>query len=160
MMVDVAVARQELNLSGLDATRQLAGRLAGLLAPGDVVGLAGELGIGKTTFARGVIRALLGPETEVPSPTFNLVLVYELAETILWHFDLYRLEAPEEAYELGVEDAFADGISLIEWPERLGRLLPPDHLLVMFQPGPTPAARRIGLSGTGRWSGRLRELVG
>ncbi len=160
MMADIAVARRELNLPGLAATRQLAGRLAGLLAPGDVVGLAGELGIGKTTFARGVIRALLGPETEVPSPTFNLVLVYELAETTLWHFDLYRLETPEEAYELGIEDAFAEGISLIEWPERLGRLLPPDHLEVAFRPGPAPAARRVRLSAAGSWTGRLRELVG
>ncbi len=160
MMADVAVARRELNLPGLDATRQFAGRLAKLLAPGDVVGLAGELGIGKTTFARAVIRTLLGPETDVPSPTFNLVLVYDLADTTLWHFDLYRLEAPEEAYELAIEDAFADGISLIEWPERLGRLLPPDHLMVTLLPGPAPAARRVALSAAGGWSGRLRELVG
>ena len=160
MMVDVAVARRELDLPGLDATRQFAGRLAELLAPGDVVGLAGELGIGKTTFARGVIRALLGPETEVPSPTFNLALVYQLAETTLWHFDLYRLEAPEDAYELGIEDAFTEGISLIEWPERLGRLLPPDHLVVSFRPGPAPAARCVRLNGAGGWAARLRELVG
>ena len=153
MMADVAVARQELNLSGLDATRQLAGRLAGLLAPGDVVGLAGELGIGKTTFARGVIRALLGPETEVPSPTFNLVLVYELAETILWHFDLYRLEAPEEAYELGVEDAFADGISLIEWPDRLAALLPADRLDIALDI--LPSGRRARVTAHQSWIDRV-----
>ena len=160
MMADVAVARQELTLPDLDTLGELARRLARLLAPGDVVGLAGELGIGKTTFARGVIRELLGPETDVPSPTFNLVLVYELGETTLWHFDLYRLEAPEEAYELGIEDAFADGISLIEWPERLGRLLPPDHLLIRFGPDSGPSARRVTLNGTGNWTGRLRELAG
>ncbi|HTR86308.1 MAG TPA: tRNA (adenosine(37)-N6)-threonylcarbamoyltransferase complex ATPase subunit type 1 TsaE [Reyranella sp.] len=106
-------------------TERLGATLALRLKPGDVVGLKGDLGAGKTTLARAIIRAAAGdPELIVPSPTFTLVEVYETARGTYWHFDLYRLEAPEQVFELGWEDALADGIVLIEWPERLGALLP------------------------------------
>jgi tRNA threonylcarbamoyladenosine biosynthesis protein TsaE len=106
------------------ATLAIGARLAGAAARGDIFALQGDLGAGKTTLARGFIRALTTPEEEVPSPTFTLVQTYETAKGTVWHFDLYRLEDPEEAWELGIEEAFADGISLVEWPERLGTLLP------------------------------------
>ncbi|MCP4922845.1 MAG: tRNA (adenosine(37)-N6)-threonylcarbamoyltransferase complex ATPase subunit type 1 TsaE, partial [bacterium] len=96
------------------------------LKVGDIIALKGNLGAGKTAFARAIIQSLCGPDTIVPSPTFTLVQTYQTPKTEIWHFDLYRLEDPLQAEELGIEEAFAQGISLIEWPERLGDLLP-DH---------------------------------
>ena len=93
--------------------------------PRDVVGLQGDLGAGKTTLARAILRAAAGdPGLIVPSPTFTLVEVYDTPRGSFWHFDLYRLETPEQVFELGWEEALADGIALVEWPERLGALLP------------------------------------
>ena len=98
-----------------------------------MVGLQGELGSGKTTLARAILRAAAGdPNLIVPSPTFTLVEIYETPRGTFWHFDLYRLEAPEQVFELGWEEALAEGIVLIEWPERLGDLLPP-HLSVTLE---------------------------
>ena len=115
------------------ATEALGVMLAERLRPGDVVGLYGGLGSGKTTLARAVLRAASGDrELIVPSPTFTLVEVYETARGTYWHFDLYRLEAAEQVYELGWEEALAEGIVLIEWPERLGPLLP-KHLSVTLE---------------------------
>ena len=105
------------------ATAAFAARISALAEIGDVIALKGDLGCGKTSFARSFIRARGGTE-EVPSPTFTLVQIYELPSAAIWHFDLYRIKSPEEAWELGIEDAFSEGISLIEWPERLGPLLP------------------------------------
>ncbi|MBT4220334.1 MAG: tRNA (adenosine(37)-N6)-threonylcarbamoyltransferase complex ATPase subunit type 1 TsaE, partial [Rhodospirillaceae bacterium] len=103
-----------INLDSEDATNALAGKLAGRARIGDVLALQGDLGTGKTVFARAFIRAVCGAETEVPSPTFTLLQVYDDAETPIYHFDLYRLETSDEALELGIDDAFAEGISLIE----------------------------------------------
>jgi tRNA threonylcarbamoyladenosine biosynthesis protein TsaE len=115
------------------ATEQLGVTLAARLKPGDVVGLKGELGAGKTTLARAILRAASGEAgLIVPSPTFTLVEVYETKAGAFWHFDLYRLESPEQVYELGWEDALAEGIVLVEWPERLG-LLMPKHLSVILE---------------------------
>jgi tRNA threonylcarbamoyladenosine biosynthesis protein TsaE len=115
------------------ATEQLGMTLAGRLRIGDVVGLKGELGAGKTTLARAILRAAADDRRLiVPSPTFTLVEVYETARGSYWHFDLYRLETPEQVYELGWEEALAEGISLVEWPERLGPLLP-KHLSVTLE---------------------------
>jgi len=115
------------------ATERLGAILAARLKPGDIVGLKGELGAGKTTLARAILRAASDdPDLIVPSPTFTLVEVYETPRGSYWHFDLYRLEAPEQIYELGWEEALAGGIVLIEWPERLGHLLP-RHLSVTLE---------------------------
>ncbi|MGE5150089.1 MAG: tRNA (adenosine(37)-N6)-threonylcarbamoyltransferase complex ATPase subunit type 1 TsaE, partial [Rhodospirillaceae bacterium] len=112
------------------ATEALGATLAARLKPGDVVGLKGDLGAGKTTLARAIIRAAAAdPDLIVPSPTFTLVEVYDTPRGAYWHFDLYRLDDPEQVYELGWEEARAEGIVLVEWPERLGRLLP-QHLSV------------------------------
>jgi len=114
-----------MSLADETATEALGAMLAERLRPGDVVGLHGELGSGKTTLARAILRAAAGdPDLIVPSPTFTLVEVYETPRGTYWHFDLYRLETAEQVYELGWEEALDGGIVLIEWPERLGALLP------------------------------------
>jgi tRNA threonylcarbamoyladenosine biosynthesis protein TsaE len=119
-----AMVPEVVELADERATLALGARLAGEAGQGDVFALGGDLGTGKTTLARGFIRALTEPDEEVPSPTFTLVQTYDTEKGTIWHFDLYRLKDPEEAWELGIEEAFAEGISLIEWPERLGALLP------------------------------------
>jgi len=138
------------------ATARLAGRLARLLRPGDVVALRGELGAGKTSFARAAIRAL-GDEAEiVPSPTFTLVQTYDLPGFTLWHFDLFRLAAPEDAFELDIEEAFADGVSLIEWPDRLGQWLPAARLDIALAFAGT--GRRATMTGQGGWAARIARI--
>ena len=112
-----------------------------------MIGLSGALGSGKTAFARAFIRARLGrPAEDVPSPTFTLVQLYEHAAGAIWHFDLYRLGAPEDAYELGVEDAFSGAISLIEWPEKLDALMPRDWLGVQLAQAEGKEARTVTIS--------------
>ncbi|MGC2414249.1 MAG: tRNA (adenosine(37)-N6)-threonylcarbamoyltransferase complex ATPase subunit type 1 TsaE [Stellaceae bacterium] len=144
------------------ATAALAARIAVLARPGDVIALKGELGAGKTSFARAFIRARGGVEA-VPSPSFTLVQVYELGEGTIWHIDAYRLRDPDEAWELDIEDAFHEGISLIEWPERLGPLIPARRLEITLSAGPTQEARRAAIdpgidSGAG-WAARLAGLA-
>lgn len=148
----------EVTLSDLDATAGLAARVAACLRPGDVVALYGDLGTGKTAFARALVRTLCGPDEEVPSPTFTLVQTYAAPDLEIWHFDLYRLERPEDALELGLDEALANGAAMIEWPERLGRHLPPDRLEIRFAYGGTEAERTATLAGRGGWAARLREL--
>ncbi|WP_299617179.1 tRNA (adenosine(37)-N6)-threonylcarbamoyltransferase complex ATPase subunit type 1 TsaE [Pelagibius sp.] len=157
----------EIELPAPADSEALGCRLAGLLRRGDVVALHGDLGAGKTTLARALIRALPGPEgsdrEEVPSPTFTLLQCYPRRPADVWHFDLYRIEDPEEVFELGIEEALAEGISLIEWPERMGALLPADRLDVTlaYQDGDGPMSsggRRATLQGGGDWQSRLAEL--
>ena len=136
------------------ATAALARRVAALARPGDVVALSGDLGTGKTLFA----RAFIGEE-DVPSPTFTLVQTYDRPMGRVWHFDLYRLKSPEEAIELDIEDAFAEGISLIEWPERLGPLLPRRRLEIEFRFGDHPEARRVALDAGEDWQPRLEKIL-
>lgn len=134
------------------ATAALGARLGAAARVGDVIALVGDLGAGKTTLARGLIRHLTGPETEAPSPTFTLVQTYQGPAFPIWHFDLYRLENPGEARELGMEEA-VDGLTLIEWPERLGRYLPAARLEVQLSFG---AQGRIArLVDFDDWSARI-----
>jgi tRNA threonylcarbamoyl adenosine modification protein YjeE len=159
-MTDDSDSIRRFDLADEAATIRLAWRLARLARPGDVLALGGGLGSGKTAFARAFLRARAGdPHLEVPSPTFTLVQVYDLPDGRVWHLDLYRLEAPEEAWELGIEEAFADAIVLIEWPERLGALLPVEHLAIAFAPGPDPHARRATLTASPGWRARLAALA-
>jgi len=146
------------NLSDETATAALAARISELAEAGDIIALKGDLGTGKTTFARSFIRAR-GSEEEVPSPTFTLVQIYELAPAAIWHFDLYRLKSPEEAWELGIEDAFNEGISLIEWPERLGPLLPRRRLQIELLFHQRPEARCAVLDAGEDWQTRLSEIA-
>ncbi len=147
------------------ATARLAQSLAALARKGDVLALVGELGSGKTAFARAFINALPAPDgtapatsEEVPSPTFTLLQAYQRAPAPVWHFDLYRLVRSDEVYELGFEEALGEGILLIEWAERLGPLLPAERLELRFDFAESNQARRITLTGTGAWVARLRDL--
>lgn len=141
------------------ATARLAAALAPVLRAGDVVALQGELGAGKTTFARALIRVLTGSDDDVPSPTFTLAQGYEAPDFEIWHFDLYRLDRPEDAIELGIEDAMAEGLTLIEWPEKLGALLPARRLAVKFSYGDGENDRIAVLDGGGDWPARLRGMA-
>ncbi len=115
-------------------TEDCAIRLAAGLGRGDVILLQGALGVGKTVFARALIRALADdPALEVPSPTYTLVQTYDTLRGQVWHFDLYRLEQPEDVFELGWDDACAEGIVLVEWPERLGGLTLPKHRKIQIE---------------------------
>jgi len=124
-----------------------------------VVALQGDLGAGKTTFARGLIAAFAAEAgqapPEVPSPTFTLVQIYEFPRAALWHFDLYRIERPEDAIELGIEEALGEGIALIEWPERLGPLLPARRIAVNLAFADAEDARRIEIAAPAALAGRL-----
>lgn len=162
MPVDRDSPTLDLPLADESATGRLAERLAAVARAGDVIALSGPLGAGKTTFARAFVGALCrrsgrAPE-EVPSPTFTLVQTYDFPGKPVYHFDLFRIESPDDALELGIEDAFAEGISLIEWPERLGGWLPTERLDVELAPGPDANARRARIVGHGGWRYRLKEL--
>lgn len=137
------------------ATKALGARLGALLRAGDVVGLSGPLGAGKTTLARAAIGALTG-RAEAPSPTFGLVETYETPNFPLWHFDLYRLERAEEVWELGFEEALDGGAALIEWPERIATILPPETLVIRLSPA--RGGRTALVRGGEEWSARLKDL--
>ncbi len=146
------------HLADEQATARLAAELAAIVRPGDVIALWGDLGTGKTTFARAFIRSRGRPDEEVPSPTFTLVQTYEPGQGYsgtVFHFDLFRIESPEDAWELGVEEAFAEGISLIEWPDRLGALLPAGRLDFRFSFSDAALAREVTISGGAGWCERL-----
>lgn len=144
----------ERELADEAATGRTAQALARDVRAGDIFALEGGLGAGKTAFARAFVNALPGAAEDVPSPTFTLVQSYDRGDLTLYHFDLYRLEDPDEAFELGIEDAFHDGVSLIEWPERLGTLLPKRALIISFKIG-DGSARHLSFIGDDAWRQRL-----
>ncbi len=116
-----------------EQTIEIARDFAKTLTGGEIIALYGDLGMGKSVFARAVIRALCDdPDLLVPSPTFSLLQTYEADIAEIWHFDLYRLEQPDDVYELGWEEALSGGIILLEWPERIGNLLPSRTKKVIF----------------------------
>jgi len=144
------------------ATLELAREIAVALAPGDMVALSGDLGTGKTTFARALIRRLAGDEAlEVPSPTFTLMQIYDLPRHQVIHADLYRVNAPEELVELGFADLAADAVAVVEWPDRAAAALPVDRLDLEFSLAPdlTPNERRVRLTVHGALAGRLERMT-
>ena len=136
-----------------------------LLEPGDAVCLFGPLGAGKSTFARGLIRAMTHAGQDVPSPTFTLMQVYEGPKFPVAHFDLYRLKRPEEALELGLDEALDVGAAVVEWSERLEDALPPERLEIRLAMQPPSSAvdaavdARWGcFEGVGRWREKAVHL--
>jgi len=128
--------------------------LARRLQPGDVVLLKGNLGAGKTTFARGLIKQLT-KGAEVPSPTFTLVQTYHTEAFEIWHFDLYRLQDESEIWELGIEEALEDGVCLIEWPQNIAGLLNGTELEVTLRFD--GKGRAVKFKGDELWETRLSE---
>ena len=145
------------------ATLSLAADIASLVQPGDLVTLTGDLGTGKTTFARALIRNLVGdPELEVPSPTFTLIQVYDSAvkdgaQFPIVHADLFRIKEPSELAELGWEEASEGALVIVEWPERAGGGLAGDRLDIAFHASidGRPDARAIAVTGLGSFGTRL-----
>jgi tRNA threonylcarbamoyladenosine biosynthesis protein TsaE len=152
-----------IDLPDESATVELARRLAPWLKAGDVVALHGDLGAGKTAFARALIRRLVGADEEVPSPTFTLVQTYGTPVGTIFHFDLYRIVSPDELTEIGWDEALAEGLTLVEWPGRAGRLLPASRIDVELGFGAAPGSRIASLifpEGTGDTSALQRTLRG
>ncbi len=145
------------------ATMSFAAAQAAWLEPGDFIALSGELGSGKTAFARGLVRALVGePDLEAPSPTFTLMQTYEAPVGPVVHADFYRLSAPLELDNIGWDEAIADAIAIVEWPERVPASLPADRLEVNIRFDPTrgPDFRVLELRGFGTVSKRLARALG
>ena len=139
---------------------RLAEDIAFALKPGDVLALKGDMGAGKTTFARAIIRAISGGgDLEIPSPTFTLVQSYSAGRFDVAHFDLYRLEAPEELHELGLDHALTKGVAIIEWPERAADLLPADQFVVHLDETGNPATRDVTLEASAPLAARLTRLL-
>jgi tRNA threonylcarbamoyladenosine biosynthesis protein TsaE len=153
----------QIELPNLLATQHLGASLAEGLKAGDIISLSGQLGAGKSALARSIIMAANPNETDVPSPTFSLVQTYELADrTPLWHLDLYRIENPEDAMQLGLDDAFVDAVCLIEWPDRLKKFLPKStlsvHLCLPY--GNDPDGFRLAeITVPTHWCDRLRAII-
>jgi len=155
-MTDPHDESRRIALADEAATARLAAAVAGRLQAGEAVCLTGPLGAGKSTLARALVRALTTPDEDVPSPTFTLVQFYEGAGLPIAHFDLYRLADPDEAYEIGLDEALEDGAALIEWPQRLEGRLPPDRLDIEMELD--GAGRRVRLTPHGAWEGRELEF--
>jgi hypothetical protein len=144
------------------ATCKLMTDVAALIEPGDVITLSGDLGAGKTTFARALIRHLAGDESiEVPSPTFTLIQTYALPRFALVHADLYRLSAQAELNELGFEDAPDGAVTLVEWPDRVSGFLPPDRLDIALTLAPQhgPGVRNARITGYGSFASRAERIL-
>lgn len=141
-------------------TAALARALASVASAGDVIALHGDLGLGKSAFARAFVRARAADDAlTVPSPTFTLVQVYELPGGTVWHVDAYRLASADEAFELGLDEAFATAITLIEWPERVAPLIPDRTLRLYLTDGPTSEARCLSIEASASWDARLGQVL-
>ncbi len=139
-----------------EAMERLGAAIAPLLRTGEALCLFGQLGAGKSTLARGLIRALTSPDEDVPSPTFTLVQTYATPGLTIAHFDLYRLKSAQEAFEVGLDEALETGAVILEWPERLDGALPPDRLdIALSHHG---EGRAAVLTGWGAWAERTQDL--
>ncbi len=149
-------------LADEQATEALMRDIAALIEPGDLITLSGDLGAGKTTFARAFIRHIAGNDAiEVPSPTFTLMQTYELPRFTLLHADFYRLNTPDELDELGFEELRQGAVTLLEWPDRAERVLPPDRLDIELTLAPEegPSVRHVRVTGAGRFAAKAERMT-
>jgi tRNA threonylcarbamoyladenosine biosynthesis protein TsaE len=137
-------------------TTRFGAAVAAALRRGEAVCLTGPLGAGKSVLARGLIRQLAPETDEAPSPTYTLVQFYKGARLSVAHFDLFRLERADEAFELGLDEALHDGAAVIEWAEKLGRHLPRNRLDIQIEI--EGASRRAHLRPHGAWEDRPLAL--
>lgn len=144
-------AAHAFSLPDLDNTQRLAAGAAESAVAGDCFLLEGPVGAGKTAFARAFVQACLGRAEDVPSPTFTLVQTYDAPRFEVWHCDLYRLTSADELIELGLEEAFSDAVTLIEWPDRMGDLAPADAQRLTFKVT-SDEARELAVEGDERWA--------
>jgi len=155
----MASRSSEFILQSPDATGALARRLAPHLEPGDTLLLSGEIGAGKTFFVRQLLLEILSIPEDIPSPTFTIVQTYDTVRGEVWHVDLYRLETTSEVIELGLLDAFADAICLVEWPDRLGELAPDSALTLAFSDGMHEEERNLSVTWQDtRWDMLMDEI--
>lgn len=159
MSLSTAAFSYTLPISNLEAMHHFATSLGKGLAPGSVILLEGDLGVGKTTFTQSLIRPFLPPASEITSPTFGLVHHYPSAIGPIWHFDLYRLQSFNEIYELGWEEAIETGICIIEWPEIIFPLLPSEYLRLQLSFDVTEFARIVYIEATSSWTPFLSTLL-
>ncbi|WP_170563963.1 tRNA (adenosine(37)-N6)-threonylcarbamoyltransferase complex ATPase subunit type 1 TsaE [Ruegeria atlantica] len=147
-----------ITLNSPEETAEFAARIGAELLPGDILLLEGEIGSGKTHFARSLIQSLMAEPEDVPSPTFTLVQAYDTPVGEIWHCDLYRLSAVEEVEELGLTEAFETAICLIEWPDKLGPLMPDSAVTLSFETDPNMTEKRhLTLTWSDpKWPAKLR----
>ncbi|WP_380055864.1 tRNA (adenosine(37)-N6)-threonylcarbamoyltransferase complex ATPase subunit type 1 TsaE [Falsihalocynthiibacter sp. SS001] len=148
--------RHQISLSSPEDTARLAKSFAGALAAGDTVLLEGPIGAGKSFFCRALIQELLDAPEDIPSPTFTIVQTYDGRDFPIWHCDLYRLTHPDEAWELGLDEAFENSLCLIEWPDRLGQETPENALWLNFASDGGDARKLTLSSNSDHWE-KLRE---
>jgi N-acetylmuramate 1-kinase len=151
-----------LTLPDEEATQRFAADIAATLEPGDLVTLSGDLGAGKTTFARALIRTLAGDDSiDVPSPTFTLVQIYELPRLTLVHADLYRISGAAELAELGFDDLPDGSVVLMEWPDRAAGFLPANRFDIAFTVAPAlgPQVRHARYTGYGSFAARAERIA-
>ena len=157
---DMSKSELEYNFTLEDeaATLKLGSNIAAISTSNGMIALFGDLGIGKTVFTRGFIHSFEGAD-EVVSPTFSLLQLYEFAKIKVYHYDLYRTNSPDEIIELGIFDAINDGITIVEWPEKMGNYFPKDRLDIYLSQGLMEASREIKIVGHGKfWETQLKNL--
>src|SRR5947208_3690388 len=162
LAVSTQPASYSVTLANEQATARLAIDLTTVLKPGDLVTLSGDLGAGKTAFARALIRHLAGDESmDVPSPSCTLVQTYALPRFTVVHADLYRVTHAGELAELGVDEAAENAVVLLEWPDRAAEVLPADRLDIAFTLAPNlgPNQRNAELTGHGAFAPRIERLA-
>jgi tRNA threonylcarbamoyladenosine biosynthesis protein TsaE len=150
----------ELPLDSPNATKRFAERLGSHLRPGDTLLLEGEIGAGKTHFARSLIQSIQTTPEDVPSPTFTIIQTYVTRLGDVIHADLYRISAPDEIHELGLLDAFGTQICLVEWPDRLGPEAPSEALTLRFRHGDKEDLRLLAMFGDqDTWTPRVEDFA-